>query len=141
MATEPVAVSSIRLQATQESPRTARRFLREEFGTVDVDGVGAIAELLISELVSNVVRHVGLPMTVRVTRSGSVMRVEVDDESHDVPVCTHPDGETQQGRGLLLVDALATDWGCIARDTGKTVWFALDVRRVSVADPSPRRVA
>jgi hypothetical protein len=72
-------------------------------------------------------------MTVRVSRSGSVMRVEVDDESHDVPVCTRPDGETQGGRGLLLVDALATDWGSFARDTGKTVWFTLDIERASAA--------
>ena len=125
MATEPVAACSIRLPATQESPGAARRFLRAELGTMHADSVGATAELLISELVSNVVRHVGSPMTVRVSRAGSVVRVEVDDESQDVPVFTRPEGESQHGRGLLLVDALATDWGSFARDTGKTVWFTL----------------
>ena len=133
MASKPVAAYDIRLPSTEESSRVARRFLREELGTMEADGAGAIAELLISELVSNVVRHVGSAMTVRLSRCGSVMRVEVDDESHDVPVIVHPGEASQSGRGLLLVDALATDWGSFAREAGKTVWFVLDTERASAA--------
>jgi anti-sigma regulatory factor (Ser/Thr protein kinase) len=133
MTSKRFAAYDIRLPSTEDSSGVARRFLREELGTMDADGAGAIAELLISELVSNVVRHVGSPMTVRVSRSGSAMRVEVDDESHDAPVVIHPGDAVQSGRGLLLVDALATDWGSFERETGKTVWFVLDVERAPAA--------
>jgi anti-sigma regulatory factor (Ser/Thr protein kinase) len=113
------------------TPSTVRAFLRTALETWKLDGLGEITELLADELVANVVRHVGQPMTVRAIRTGERVRVEVDDPSPDPPVLEHPDAETVRGRGVLLLDALASRWGTETRPDGKTVWFELDARTAS----------
>jgi anti-sigma regulatory factor (Ser/Thr protein kinase) len=102
--------------------------LRATLQTWELDGFGEVTELLTSELVTNVVRHVGSPMTVRAVRHPSRIRVEVDDTSPEPPVVQHPTPLEPHGRGLLIVDTLANDWGNTVRDDGKTVWFEIDVR-------------
>jgi anti-sigma regulatory factor (Ser/Thr protein kinase) len=115
------------LPSTVDSPQLARAFLRTALGTWKLDGFGDVTELLVSELVANVVTHVGSPMTLRVCRTPSTMRVEIDDPSTEVPVVRHPDQADEHGRGVLLVDQLANAWGVEPRRDGKTVWFELDV--------------
>jgi len=115
------------LPSTLSSPQMARAFLRSTLETWKLDGFGEITELLVTELVANVVMHVGAPMTLRVQRAASAVRVEIDDPSPDVPVVRHPDAADEHGRGVLLVDQLATAWGVEPRAEGKTVWFELDV--------------
>jgi anti-sigma regulatory factor (Ser/Thr protein kinase) len=115
------------LSATERAPQEARSFLRSTLQTWSLDGCGDITELLVSELVSNTVLHVGNPLTVRIGRSADTIRVEVDDDSPERPLLQMPDPGHEHGRGLFLVDALATDWGTeVHPDDGKTVWFELD---------------
>jgi anti-sigma regulatory factor (Ser/Thr protein kinase) len=110
------------------TPASVRGFLRAALQTWELDGFGNVTELLSDELVSNVVRHVGSPMTVRVLRKPSSIRVEVDDPSPDPPVIRRQDLLDEHGRGILLLDALASQWGVIQHDDdGKTVWFEIDV--------------
>jgi hypothetical protein len=111
------------------APTTARAFLRATLGTWQLDGFGEVTELLTSELVSNVVRHVGAPMTLRARfdTSAARIRVEVDDPSTDSPVLRHPEPNEDGGRGILFIDTLADAWGTDIRAGGKTVWFELDV--------------
>jgi anti-sigma regulatory factor (Ser/Thr protein kinase) len=113
--------------ATAEAPQSARAFLRTALQTWKLDGFGEVTELLTDELVANVVRHVGSPVTLRATSEGATLRIEVDDPSTDVPVLQHPETHDASGRGILLVDALATKWGTDVHDDGKTVWFEIDV--------------
>jgi anti-sigma regulatory factor (Ser/Thr protein kinase) len=108
------------------TPRLPRDFLRGALQTWSLDGLGEVTELLTDELVSNVVRHVGRPMTVRAIRGPSTVRVEVDDRSTDVPMVQHPGPDAPRGRGLELVDGLADRWGTEPREDGKTVWFEID---------------
>jgi hypothetical protein len=115
------------LPSSMSSPQLARAFLRSTLATWQLDGFGDITELLVTELVANVVTHVGTPMTLRVAHSPSTMRVELDDASTEVPVVRHPDAADEHGRGVLLVDQLANSWGVEPRLDGKTVWFELDV--------------
>ena len=92
----------------------------------------AAAEVLISELATNAVRHARTLFTVTVTWDHATLRVEVNDASPLAPrpqLATHPDREG--GRGLLLVDAIATAWGVDLYPDGKTVW--LTIRRDSTA--------
>ncbi len=125
-----------RLPANLEAPGSARRFLRAALATHDLDGVGAIAELLTTELVTNVVCHVGSPVTVRlIMNEGPAIRVEVDDSSSVPPVLRESDAETPCGNGLLLVDGLATRWDAELRSDGKTVWFELEASTGSNACP------
>ncbi|HEX5587295.1 MAG TPA: ATP-binding protein [Acidimicrobiia bacterium] len=110
------------------SSATARAFLRDALKTWDLDGFGEVTEVLTTELVSNVVRHVGAPMTLRASRQASSIRIEVDDPSDVPPVVEHPGPLAERGRGVLLIDSLASQWGIEHRaEGGKTVWFEIDV--------------
>jgi anti-sigma regulatory factor (Ser/Thr protein kinase) len=115
------------LPADAQAPRAARAALRG-LHCLD-DGVRATATLLLSELVTNAVRHAGLradeeiDVTIAV---GDGVRVAVADGGpgfvHDLAArAGRPDG----GRGLFLVDLLATRWG-VDRGACARVWFELD---------------
>ena len=83
-------------------------------------------EVLISELATNAVRHARTPFTVALAWDGLTLRVEVRDGSSLAPrpyLADDPDREG--GRGLLLVDAVAQDWGVNLHHQGKTVWFTI----------------
>src|SRR5579885_2195694 len=99
----------MQLPPSAASVPRARSALRTTFGTGE-SAAGGLVELLTCELVSNVVRHVGQPMTVRAVFGHSV-RVEVDDPSTDVPVLAVPATSPDGGYGLRLIDALSSDWG------------------------------
>ncbi len=100
----------------------ARRFVS---GVVTDPEVREVAVLLVSELTTNAVRHaMGDSFEVRVRLDG-VVRVEVTDESDVLPERIPPSEEGAGGRGLLLVNAFASDWGVESQPSGKTIWFEL----------------
>jgi anti-sigma regulatory factor (Ser/Thr protein kinase) len=81
------------------------------------------ATLLVSELASNAVLHARSPFQVSMCRQDHSLTVAVTDGS-DVPPVTRevtPAG----GRGLRLVNALATEWGVCPREGGKAVYFRI----------------
>jgi hypothetical protein len=118
---------TIELASGAQTPQAARAFLRDTLQTWELDGLGDVTELLADELVCNVVRHVGGAMQLRAVRRASSIRIEVDDPSTEPPVLQSPDPLDERGRGILLVESLATTWGVDIHDTGKTVWFEIDV--------------
>ncbi|MFF3892846.1 ATP-binding protein [Streptomyces sp. NPDC001812] len=95
----------------------------------DGDGLAATASLLVSELAANAILHGrvrGRAARLVVTLDATAVRVEVTDARGDrLPAkCPAEDGES--GRGLLLVEALADDWGVRPHPPGgKTVWATL----------------
>ncbi|MFD7771590.1 ATP-binding protein [Streptomyces sp. NPDC059787] len=89
----------------------------------------ADVQLCVTELVGNVIRHVGEgnPVRVRVARTGTHIRVEVTDpDPHTLPVLRRADAEDEQGRGLSLLDAVVCRWGVDHGGEGETVWCELD---------------
>jgi anti-sigma regulatory factor (Ser/Thr protein kinase) len=114
------------LPSTVTAPHLARVFLRRALHGWHLDGLAEVTGLLGTELVANVVTHVGGPMTVRSVLDGSRVRVEIDDPSPIRPVVRHPGLSEEHGRGMLLVDQLADGWGVDWRPDGKTVWFELE---------------
>ena len=104
----------------------ARAFLRAALETWRLDGFGQITELLASELVSNVVVHVNAPMTLRISKGSTSIRIDVEDPSRTLPELRHPDVDDEHGRRVLIVSELADDWGAERHEGGKTVWFELD---------------
>jgi serine/threonine-protein kinase RsbW len=106
--------------------RRARSHVRRACRAFGAEVV-ATAELLTTELFSNALLHGAGPIRVDVLVDGVGVRVEVSDTSPNVPVVSTPAPDDQHGRGLLLVDALAQDWGVVNRpgSSGKIVWFAL----------------
>jgi anti-sigma regulatory factor (Ser/Thr protein kinase) len=84
--------------------------------------------LIVSELASNAVRHAETPFTVALQCDGAIVRVEVSDGATALPVLQRPPVDAITGRGLLIVEALATRWGVEPNPSGKTVWFELACR-------------
>ena len=122
---EPGSVVSITLPATAVAARDARRYVEKQLVGVD-DEVRDNAILLVSELVSNALRHAGTAIDVEVRRGRRDVRVEVTDGHERYRLRPgSADPEAEDGRGLLLVDRIATDWGVERRGKRKAVWFTL----------------
>lgn len=82
------------------------------------------AELIVTELATNVVKHVGegASATLVLECRGGLLRVEVHDRSRVMPSVTEAGCDAECGRGLHLLRSLATDWGAEPTAAGKAVW-------------------
>jgi len=91
-----------------------------------LDDLASVAELLLTELVANAVRHARTPFTVMMRWNGSALHCEVSD-ANPLPPRPHLDLDPTAlgGRGLLMIDQLASAWGTELAPQGKTVWFDL----------------
>ncbi|MFE5537022.1 ATP-binding protein [Streptomyces sp. NPDC056492] len=109
---------------SEHSARHMRRVLRIYLVSWGLAGLTHAAELALTELVSNVVRHVpGRSCSVLILCGPQGLRVEVSDDCPG-PVRPARGGELADGgRGLLLVEAVTDRWGAEPTTTGKTVWF------------------
>ena len=116
---------SVRLPAAPAAARTARGLVRDALSSVDNELLSSI-ELLVSELVTNTVLHTssGARLDVHVNRA--TIRVEVFDEDATLPELRMPDDHETGGRGLQLVDHIASRWGSEPQRDGKVVWFEID---------------
>ena len=81
--------------------------------------------LLVSEVATNALVHGNGDVQVRVTSSEGVLLVEVSDESPRLPVPRAAAPLEEGGRGLALVETLASRWGVRPEGPGKVVWFEL----------------
>ncbi|MFK4099674.1 ATP-binding protein [Streptomyces sp. NPDC019531] len=114
----------LRLLALPEAVPDLRRAVRRHLGASCGD-----IQLCVTELVTNVIRHVGegTPVRVRVARVGrDRIRVEVTDpDARALPVLRRAAGDDESGRGLALLDAVALRWGVEQWAETKTVWCEL----------------
>ncbi len=111
--------------STAASAAQARRFVESVLAAAGLDHLSYTATMLVSELVANAVLHTGTALMVIVKPDGDHVRVEVHDGSQQLPVRKHYSNMSGTGRGLLLVERLATDWGSDLTADGKVVWFEL----------------
>ncbi len=110
--------------------RTARAVVRGQLRTWGLDALGDVAALLVSELVTNSLRHATGPIGVRLVRPADAARrllVEVSDPLPDPPRERVAGSDEENGRGLQLVAHSSRRWGTRPGDSGKTVWFELAV--------------
>jgi DNA-binding NarL/FixJ family response regulator len=119
----PITMS--RFARDPRAPSDARRFVREQLGD-GVEDLLSSVELLVSELVTNAVVHASSEPQVGVRVSPATVRVEVYDDVPTLPHRRTPDALGPGGRGLLLLDRIASRWGVDAHGEGKVVWFELD---------------
>lgn len=89
------------------------------------DGDADTVLLLVSEVVSNAVRHAGTPFELTVAVDESQVRVTVvDNDPSGRPEVQEQDPEATSGRGLYIVEQLASSWGAQSVEgNGKAVWF------------------
>ncbi|MFJ9855551.1 ATP-binding protein [Streptomyces sp. NPDC101150] len=124
----PVA-AAFRFPSTGRSIGLAREALRHQLRGWGL--VGELAEdavLLVSEMVTNAVKAepaIGCEVAVRFVVTAGCLRLEVHDASSQLPVMTNPEEDDECGRGLVLLNALASGWGVITDGIGKTVWVEL----------------
>lgn len=122
-----VVLKVIRLDPDPSSVGTARRFVADcirRWGLLDhADD----ALLVCDELVTNALRHARGPITLVVGRRSDRLVVHVEDDSPYPPEPAAAVAGTlaDSGRGLLLVDTLAADWGTKTTGAGKRVWAEL----------------
>lgn len=84
-----------------------------------------VATLLVSEVVTNAVLHARSDLELHLISGGHFVRVEVSDASPAKPVVRDHSADALSGRGLALVQRLATAWGVQDRPGGKVVWFEI----------------
>ena len=118
-----------RLVADRHTARSARRLTRSCLGT-SYQQVRDDVVLLVSELVTNAVEHGGPHGPSSAVRLNLVLvddrvRVEVTDQNTALPIVGNGDVNSPCGRGLILVERLASRWGVVAGARGKTVWLEI----------------
>ncbi|MFI1333842.1 ATP-binding protein [Streptomyces sp. NPDC020845] len=119
------------LPAEPGAVRVVRSQVREALECWGLAPLGDMTVLLVSELVTNALRHASGPIGVRMyarrerAAGGPVLLVEVSDPLTDPPRERVATPEDESGRGLQLVARSALRWGARAGATGKTVWFEL----------------
>ena len=86
-----------------------------------------VAVLLADELVTNAVVHGQGPVRLGIEVTPGFIRVQVSDSARVAPAVQRPSPHDEQGRGLVLVDALSSAWGVEESPQGKSVWFRLDL--------------
>jgi anti-sigma regulatory factor (Ser/Thr protein kinase) len=115
-----------RLPRQASSVRPARRLAGDQ---LDHWGFGyhrEVAELLVSELVTNAIRHGTGAINLTITMRDGTLRFEVQDEAADLVPHIRPVGAADEGgRGLHLVGMLSSRWGATRTAAGKVVWFEL----------------
>lgn len=113
------------LPADLSGPALARRAVRTTLGPRGVEAETIHRAMLVArELVTNAIVHTpSEAVSLAIGLRPEAVRLEVRDRSPDPPLLRHPEPTSTGGRGLLVVDALARDWG-VSRLTGggKGVW-------------------
>lgn len=123
------STTRLALAPSAEAGSLARRTLRQLFAAARVDrDTSETAVLLATELVTNAVEHGRGSAYLDATVEAGAIRLEVTDSSTVEP---RPNTEVsdldERGRGLILIDALASRWGVRPQPEGKTVWCELDL--------------
>ena len=115
------------------SPRSvtaARHVVREALLAWGAPQDAEDVALLVTEVVANVVDHVGgeSVLSLELEYSDGWLRIAVSDGSAIRPVVGELRGDQPRGRGMQIVDAIADHWGVEDVDGGKRVWFVLASR-------------
>src|ERR1035441_8168102 len=140
----PLDAGRFALVTLPTSPFWARRYTRSFLGSCRgvSEDTAATAELLVSELVTNAVRFAGDPartlrysgrasaslvsLSLRHFREG--LLIEVYDTDNNPPIRSSPDDDAENGRGLMLVDALSKEWSYFFPEGGgKVVYCFLEI--------------
>jgi len=115
--------ASTKLDPTPVSAKDARRFVTMTLRRWGWRGDLDVAQLLTSELVTNAVLHARTTVELFVAVSGNRLRVRVTDRGAGSPEVLDAPSTAESGRGLMLVDALASRWGVDRDQQCKAVWF------------------
>ena len=123
------------LGSRPEAVKASRAFTRATLLDWDMSILADVAELVVSELVTNALRH-GVPsarklvsehcIRLRLLAQAPFMMCMVTDPGHDIPVLREAEPTSETGRGLNVVESCSVRWGWHLLDEGgKVVWALL----------------
>lgn len=130
---EAIDVRRKRFASDLSSAREARRFVTAVLQEWECDDVVDAACLLVSELVTNAVIHAHSEVELVAHLRRALVRIEIIDSATDYVHRRDATSDAQSGRGMALIEALASSWGIDTLLAGKSVWF-------EVARPTPAEV-
>jgi len=117
------------LPAVPPAVRLARRATRDALAAWQLGDLEETAVLLVSELVTNAVRHARNTgtITLKLTSTETDLRAEVHDCDRHWPQPRTPAECDESGYGFVLIESLAGQWGVHRTMTGKTVWAEIEL--------------
>ena len=129
---EPRTERRVRLRADRHAPAAVRTMIRQLLDEAQLADMADDVLLLATELTTNAVLHAGTDLDVTVDVDATRVHVAVaDGHRGELPVLDPTSAMRRpllsHGRGLILVDRIATRWGVVHDNFGKSVWF--DIRR------------
>lgn len=124
---------SRRFDAELRSAGSSRKFVAETLTDWSCAELVDSATLLVSELVTNAVIHAHSEVELVVHLQPDLVRIEVIDGADEAVRRRDATSEAQSGRGMALIEALASSWGIDTLLAGKSVWF--EIPRAPVASP------
>jgi anti-sigma regulatory factor (Ser/Thr protein kinase) len=121
------AESSRMFLPVTESVRASRKFVVAALRRLEADHLVHDANVIVSELATNAVRHARSPFRVSVDESPGLVCISVQDvgDGHAGLPRIAPDDHAIEGRGIAIIDALADSWGYDVREDGTVVWAQL----------------
>jgi anti-sigma regulatory factor (Ser/Thr protein kinase) len=136
--------SYLELGALPSAVPCARLHTRNLLWEWGLTGLTDSAELIVSEIMTNAVQITQAdtriaPVRLWLLADRARLLILVWDASPLPPVCVSPDGDTENGRGLLLVDTLSTRWDHFGHHSGGKVVWALCDTADTLTEPSTRR--
>ena len=115
------------LRADARSAGRARAFVRDALRSWGCHHMVELTVLVANEVVTNAILHARTEVGLRVRLGRGYVRVEVVDHSPAEPVRRSTPDDATGGRGIALLDAMATRWGVDRLPEGKRVWFDMAV--------------
>ncbi|MET7378333.1 sodium/proline symporter PutP [Streptomyces sp. NPDC005526] len=117
----PDRVASWDLPTDPAAVAHARELAAQKLGEWGIPDLTFTTELIVSELVTNAIRHATGPVCLRLIRERGLI-CEVSDASSTSPRLRHARTTDEGGRGLLIVAQMARRWGTRYTKTGKIIW-------------------
>jgi anti-sigma regulatory factor (Ser/Thr protein kinase) len=144
-----VPYRSLRLRPGVGSPRLARRAVLGWLRELEMEALAERALLIVSELVANAAVHAHTVLELSMTANSRSLKLSVRDEDERLPVFGGVDSSERHldngpsslgegGRGMVIVQGLADEWGVDVLRGGKRVWARISLPP-RVRRSSPRR--
>jgi anti-sigma regulatory factor (Ser/Thr protein kinase) len=113
------------LEPAVEAGRLARELVTTACRRWHREDLAEPARIAVTELVNNAVVHARTPITVRVALREREFFIAVRDGSPEPPRPRPAAPSSDGGRGLKLLEGVASRWGCAPQEDGKVVWAVL----------------
>jgi anti-sigma regulatory factor (Ser/Thr protein kinase) len=120
-------VFSVELPPEPASATRARQLAREQLASVCAPDALDTVALLVTELVTNAILHARTPLQLVIKTAPDHVRLCVEDASDRHPERRTYPSDAVTGRGLALVEHLASSWGVDATESGKVVWCEIPI--------------